>query len=225
MKPILIDTDCGIDDAVAIMMALASPEVEVRGITTLAGNVDLPDVMNNVTRLLSWFGREDIPVYRGASTALVEKRPARTGHPREKRLRGHRASPLRNHAAEADAPQGMYETARANPGMTFRHPRPPHNLAMAINLHPDLVEHRFRKRSLWEWSDRSRQRDQIRGIQLRSRSRIGPVRPRFADEAVHRARTWCLALFFSEEDLLSPASMTPRGENSSLISRRCPSRT
>ncbi len=140
MKSILIDTDCGIDDAVAIMMALASPEIKVLGITTLAGNVDLFHVTNNVTRLLSYFRREDIPVYRGASTALVEK-PLRAHGIHGNNGFGDIELPRSGITLrESDAPQGMYEIARANPGMTFVTLGPLTNLAMAINLHPDIVD-------------------------------------------------------------------------------------
>lgn len=74
-KKVLIDTDCGVDDAIAIMIALASPaEVSVLGITTVSGNVPLANVMDNVLRLLSFLGRTEIPVFRGASRPLVEPR-------------------------------------------------------------------------------------------------------------------------------------------------------
>ena len=63
MKKIFIDSDCGIDDAVAIMMALASSELEVIGISAVAGNVDIDNVVHNIIRLLSYFNRDDIPVY------------------------------------------------------------------------------------------------------------------------------------------------------------------
>lgn len=74
MKKIFIDSDCGIDDATAIMMALANPEVEVVGISAVAGNVGLEHVVDNITRLLSYFDRKDIPVFRGASTSLLNQK-------------------------------------------------------------------------------------------------------------------------------------------------------
>ncbi len=52
LQQLLPDTDCGIDDAVAIMIALASPELQVLGISTVSGNVPLERVTDNVLRLL-----------------------------------------------------------------------------------------------------------------------------------------------------------------------------
>jgi purine nucleosidase len=69
-RPIIIDTDPGQDDAVAILMALASPELEVVAITTVAGNVPQPLVTNNALAMCELTGRTDVPVYRGADTPL-----------------------------------------------------------------------------------------------------------------------------------------------------------
>ena len=68
---LIIDTDPGVDDAVAILLALASPEVEVVGITTVAGNVPLEKTTLNTRRLLSLVGRHDVPVCAGAAEAMA----------------------------------------------------------------------------------------------------------------------------------------------------------
>ena len=70
---IIIDTDPGVDDAVAIFMALAAPEVEVVGLTTVGGNVPLARTTRNALALLQAAGRSDIPVARGASQPLRGK--------------------------------------------------------------------------------------------------------------------------------------------------------
>ena len=69
-RPIIIDTDPGIDDALAIAIALFSEELEVRLITTVAGNVSLENVTQNTLRLLSFFGK-DVPVAMGAAQPLI----------------------------------------------------------------------------------------------------------------------------------------------------------
>ena len=69
-KKVILDVDTGIDDAIAIMLALASPELEVIGITTVSGNIDLESATTNTLKVLKLIGREDIPVYRGASKPL-----------------------------------------------------------------------------------------------------------------------------------------------------------
>jgi inosine-uridine nucleoside N-ribohydrolase len=69
-RPIIIDTDPGQDDAVAILVALASPELEVVAITTVAGNVPQPLVTDNALAMCELAGRDDVPVYRGAEAPL-----------------------------------------------------------------------------------------------------------------------------------------------------------
>ncbi|MCH8298002.1 MAG: nucleoside hydrolase [Chloroflexi bacterium] len=67
---LLIDTDPGVDDAIAILMALASPDVEIAGLTTVGGNVPLARSTRNALALLQAAGRSDIPVAKGASRPL-----------------------------------------------------------------------------------------------------------------------------------------------------------
>lgn len=69
-RKVLIDCDPGIDDALALMLALSSPELDVLGITTVCGNVPARIGAENVLRVLKIMGRLDIPVYRGAEEPL-----------------------------------------------------------------------------------------------------------------------------------------------------------
>ena len=69
-RPIIIDTDPGIDDALALAVALFSEELDVRLITTVAGNVSLEHVTQNTLRLLRFFGK-DVPVAKGAAQPLI----------------------------------------------------------------------------------------------------------------------------------------------------------
>jgi purine nucleosidase len=68
--PIIIDTDPGQDDAVAILLALASPEIEVLGITAVAGNVPLALTSRNARMICELAGRRDVPVLAGADRPL-----------------------------------------------------------------------------------------------------------------------------------------------------------
>ena len=74
--PIVIDCDPGHDDAIAILLALASPEVELRGLVTVAGNQTVDKTTRNALKVLELAGRSDIPVVRGADAPL--KRALRT---------------------------------------------------------------------------------------------------------------------------------------------------
>jgi inosine-uridine nucleoside N-ribohydrolase len=70
-RKIIIDTDPGVDDAMAIFLALRSPEVSVIGLTTIFGNVHTDLATVNALRLLEIAGRNDIPVAHGASAPLT----------------------------------------------------------------------------------------------------------------------------------------------------------
>ena len=71
MKRVIIDTDPGIDDAAAIFLALASPELSVEAFTTVYGNGPVEASTDNMLRILKAAGRLNIPVYRGAAKPLV----------------------------------------------------------------------------------------------------------------------------------------------------------
>ncbi|XP_054459117.1 inosine-uridine preferring nucleoside hydrolase [Anoplopoma fimbria] len=68
---VIIDTDCGIDDAQAIMMALAAPDIQVVAVTCVFGNAAVENVCQNVLRVLSVCERQEIPVFRGCGSPLV----------------------------------------------------------------------------------------------------------------------------------------------------------
>lgn len=72
-KKVIIDTDPGTDDAMAIMLALNSPELDVRGITVVPGNVTLKQGLDNALRMVSLANRCDIPVAAGAHHPLFQK--------------------------------------------------------------------------------------------------------------------------------------------------------
>lgn len=72
-KKVIIDCDPGIDDAMALMLALASPELDVMGITVVCGNVPTVKGAENALRVLEWMGRTDIPVYLGEEKPLVRE--------------------------------------------------------------------------------------------------------------------------------------------------------
>jgi inosine-uridine nucleoside N-ribohydrolase len=72
--PIVLDCDPGHDDAVAILLALASPELELVGVTTVAGNQTLEKTTANALRILELADRADVPVHAGAAAPLVRER-------------------------------------------------------------------------------------------------------------------------------------------------------
>lgn len=75
-RPVYLDVDTGVDDALAILLAVQHPDLDVRGITTVVGNVDLAQVVRNTLQVLEIAGASHIPVVSGASRPLVA--PARS---------------------------------------------------------------------------------------------------------------------------------------------------
>ena len=71
--PILLDCDPGHDDAIALLLALASPELELLGVTTVAGNQTLEKTTANALRVLELAGRGDVPVAAGADRPLARE--------------------------------------------------------------------------------------------------------------------------------------------------------
>lgn len=69
--PLIIDSDPGLDDALAIALAVARPELDLLAVTTVGGNADVRDETENALRLLAVYGRPDIPVGEGSAEALL----------------------------------------------------------------------------------------------------------------------------------------------------------
>src|SRR5437868_12566823 len=74
MTQIVLDCDPGHDDAIALLLALASPEVKLLGVTTVSGNQTLEKTTANAIRVLDHVGRADVPVAAGADRPLVRER-------------------------------------------------------------------------------------------------------------------------------------------------------
>jgi inosine-uridine nucleoside N-ribohydrolase len=70
---VILDTDPGHDDAIALLLALASPEVELLGVTTVAGNQTLEKTTANALKVLEYVERTDVPVYAGAPRPIVRE--------------------------------------------------------------------------------------------------------------------------------------------------------
>jgi len=74
MTAVILDCDPGHDDAIALLLALGSPEVELLGVTTVSGNQTLEKTTANAIRVLDHVGRSEIPVAAGAPRPLVRER-------------------------------------------------------------------------------------------------------------------------------------------------------
>lgn len=142
-RRIIIDTDPGIDDAMAIFYALASPELEVVGLTTVFGNAHVETCTANAIRILDLAGRADIPVAQGAGSPLVMayRGPAHHVHGVNGLADITLAPPSRDELA-LHAAQFIVEQVMAAPGeITLVPIGPLTNIALAMQLQPDLPQH------------------------------------------------------------------------------------
>jgi pyrimidine-specific ribonucleoside hydrolase len=143
MPSLIIDTDPGVDDAFAIALACAMPEVDLLGVTAVFGNVPLSMTDKNARRLLAFLGREDVPVGIGAARPLV--------HPHEDEAREvHGVDGLSGQAGtlpEPSAPQSDVDAVtlmarlleQATEPVTIVPIGPLTNIALLLAAHPHLA--------------------------------------------------------------------------------------
>ena len=139
--PIILDADPGHDDAVAIMLACAAPELDLLAITTVAGNVQLEKTTRNALRILSLIGRTGVPVAAGAPSPL--KRPLRTAEDihGESGLEGSEIPDPSSAPDERGAAELIAETVRGALGPVTLVPTGPlTNVATFLREHPELKE-------------------------------------------------------------------------------------
>ena len=141
-RRIIIDTDPGQDDAVAILLALASPELEVLGITAVAGNVPLPLTSRNARMICELAGRTDIPVFAGCDVPL-ERKLVTAEHVHGKTgLDGPELPAPVMPLQERHAVDFLIDTLRAEPSgtVTLCPLGPLTNIATAFRRAPDIVD-------------------------------------------------------------------------------------
>ena len=137
-RPFLIDTDTASDDAVALIMALRSPDVEVRAITIVAGNVPVPQAARNALYTAELCG-SNAPVFQGATQPLLrEYMHAEWFHGKDG-LGDHNYPAPRRGPEPTHAVDAIIETVRANPGITLVTLGPLTNIALAVTRAPDIV--------------------------------------------------------------------------------------
>lgn len=142
---ILYDTDPGIDDAMALLLALSSPEIEIVGLTTVFGNTHVEATTRNALNLLNFAGRPDIPVAKGADQPMVLPRGLTgefvhgddgMGNIGWDGIHNPNQKPIDKHAA-----QFIVETVMANPGeITLVAVGPMTNVGLALQLEPRIAQ-------------------------------------------------------------------------------------
>src|ERR1700722_12947003 len=138
--PIILDCDPGIDDALAIAFATASPEIDLLAITTVAGNVELAKTTANALAVASFVGAADVPVTAGCAAPLL--RPAlHAGHVHgDSGLGGAVLPPPARAAAGGHATDYIIDTLAAAPGeITLVATGPLTNIGLALRREPRLA--------------------------------------------------------------------------------------
>ncbi len=136
--PVLIDCDPGHDDAIAILLALASPEIEVLGITTVAGNQTLEKTTTNALKILEFTGRTEIPVAAGAARPIVREPYVAAYVHGETGMDGPDlpdpgTRPVDQHAVD-------FLAERIEPGVVLVPTGPLTNIGLLLARHPEVAE-------------------------------------------------------------------------------------
>ncbi len=137
--PVIIDCDPGHDDAMALLLALASPELEISAVTTVAGNQTLEKVTTNAIKVLDVANAHDLPVAAGAGRALIH--PARVANEvhGETGLDGPDLPPPSRDPEPIHAVELIARTLREKPHTLIPF-GPLTNIALLLALHPELKD-------------------------------------------------------------------------------------
>ena len=135
----VLDVDTGIDDALALLYACASPEIELVAVTCVGGNVDARQVAENTRAVLELAGRSDVPVALGREQPLVKRLKTSTETHGPRGIGYAELPPAHKALAADDAATRIIETARSRPGeVTLVTLGPLTNLAVALEREPTL---------------------------------------------------------------------------------------
>jgi len=137
---VIIDTDPGVDDALAILLALRSPELKVEAITPVAGNVPLDFTLPNALKLVEIAGRTDVPVAGGARHPLVRQLITASHVHGNNGLAGVEFPEPKIKPVAEKAPEMIRKIVNANPGeISIVAVGPLTNVALALRDDPDLA--------------------------------------------------------------------------------------
>ncbi|MBV8893072.1 MAG: nucleoside hydrolase, partial [Acidobacteria bacterium] len=139
-KKIILDTDPGTDDAMAMMLALHSPELDLRAITVVAGNVTTAQGLDNAMRMVSLANRCDIPVAAGAVHPLLQRLITAEFWHGKNGLANIELPPSKCKPSERFAPDLIIQMVHASPqAITLVPVGPLTNIALAVLKDPSIV--------------------------------------------------------------------------------------
>jgi len=139
-RRVIIDTDPGVDDALALLLAMRSPELRIEAITAVAGNVPLELTLPNALRMVEIAGRTDIPVAAGAKAPLLRRLVTAAYAHGENGLGGAVFPEPRTHPVKEPASEVIRQIARKFPGeVTLLTIGPLTNIATALKMDPEVA--------------------------------------------------------------------------------------
>lgn len=140
--PVIIDCDPGVDDALAIILALSHPSLEVRAVCSVTGNGNIENTTDNGLKILSLCGREDIPLYKGSDTALNQERPETVDAFGDDGLGGYAHTVVTDKKPECEhAVDYLLRAVKEAPGeLTILAIGPCTNIARAVGKDPQFAE-------------------------------------------------------------------------------------
>jgi inosine-uridine nucleoside N-ribohydrolase len=139
--PVILDCDPGHDDAIALLLALASEELELLGVTTVAGNQTLENTTANAIRVLEHVGRSEVPVLAGAPRPLVRERSVAAEVHGSTGLDGPDLPPAARPPLPGHAIDWIAATvARASRQVTLIPTGPLTNVALFLARYPELTD-------------------------------------------------------------------------------------
>lgn len=140
MRNIILDCDPGHDDAIAILLAGSNPEINLLGVTVVAGNQTLEKTANNALKVVQWLGL-DVPVIKGCPGPMVRKQMIADDIHGETGLDGHDFGEIKIKLQEDHAVNFIIDTIlNSKEKITVVTCGPMTNLAMALRLEPKIKE-------------------------------------------------------------------------------------
>lgn len=140
-RQIILDSDPGQDDALALFLALAAPEIDVTAVVSVAGNVPQPLVTDNSLALLAVADREDVPVYRGCERPLLREQFTAEYVHGDTGIDGANIPPATRPAEAAHGVDHIIEACLSSPdsSITLCPVGPLTNVGMAIAKDPSII--------------------------------------------------------------------------------------
>ena len=140
-RPIVLDVDTGTDDALALLYAVGSPDLDLRGVSCVAGNAGLDQVVDNTLRVLDAAAAPDLPVAAGATKPFIERTQPEGQFHGADGLSGVQLPATGRTVSTQSAVEVLYaQITGSDEPVTLVSLAPMTNVAMLLTLHPDVAD-------------------------------------------------------------------------------------